>query len=290
LSTLTKILIILLTISSFFLCGIVVTYVANADNYKKLYRDLKSEKDALTVQASSLKTQLNEQIAKTQQLEDSLKAQISSLRAENTTLGNELGSSEREKSALLQKVNSWASITKDFYKTNDQQGLLLKNTLQELNKAQAAQIKDRKKLNETSALLVEKMAIIDLLNAEKRRLVEEKTELQAGLDKMLVPAGEASIRAVPAGQQRTVSRPSVRAEGDMVLQGLISNVDLKNSMAEISLGSADGVKDGMKFHVTRGEEFICDVLIVDIDTDKSVGVLDLVQKQPKVGDNVTTSL
>ncbi|MHC4126368.1 MAG: hypothetical protein ACYSRR_07965, partial [Planctomycetota bacterium] len=70
----------------------------------------------------------------------------------------------------------------------------------------------------------------------------------------------------------------------------ISNVDLKNSMAEISLGSADGVKDGMKFHVTRGEEFICDVLIVDIDADKSVGVLDLVQKQPKVGDNVTTSL
>jgi hypothetical protein len=61
-------------------------------------------------------------------------------------------------------------------------------------------------------------------------------------------------------------------------------------MAEISLGSADGVKDGMKFHVTRGEEFICDVLIVDIDADKSVGVLDLVQKQPKVGDNVTTSL
>ncbi|MHC4075532.1 MAG: hypothetical protein ACYSRZ_03865 [Planctomycetota bacterium] len=289
-STLTKILIVLLTISSFFLCGIVVTYVANADNYKKLYSDLRSEKDALAVQATSLKTQLNEQTAKTQQLEDSLKAQISSLRAENATLGNELGSSEREKSALLQKVNSWASITKDFYKTNDQQGLLLKNTLQELNKAQAAQIKDRKKLNETSALLVEKMAIIDLLNAEKRRLVEEKTKLQAGLDKMLVPTGEAFIGTVPAGQQRTVSRPSVRAEGDMVLQGLISNVDLKNSMAEISLGSADGVKDGMKFHVTRGEEFVCDVLIVDIDTDKSVGVLDLVQKQPKVGDNVTTSL
>jgi hypothetical protein len=290
LSTLTKILIVLLTISSFFLCGIVVTYVANADNYKKLYSDLRSEKDALAVQATSLKTQLNEQTAKTQQLEDSLKAQISSLRAENITLGDELGSSEREKSALLQKVNSWASITKDFYKTNDQQGLLLKNTLQELNKAQAAQIKDRKKLNETSALLVEKMAIIDLLNAEKRRLVEEKTKLQAGLDKMLVPTGEAFIGTVPAGQQRTVSRPSVRAEGDMVLQGLISNVDLKNSMAEISLGSADGVKDGMKFHVTRGEEFVCDVLIVDIDTDKSVGVLDLVQKQPKVGDNVTTSL
>jgi hypothetical protein len=35
LSTLTKVLIVLLTVFSLFLSGIVVTYVANADNYRK---------------------------------------------------------------------------------------------------------------------------------------------------------------------------------------------------------------------------------------------------------------
>lgn len=39
-STLTKILIVLLTLSSIFLCGIVVTYVANAEDYKQKNRFL----------------------------------------------------------------------------------------------------------------------------------------------------------------------------------------------------------------------------------------------------------
>ena len=38
-STLTKVLIVLLTVFSIFLCGIVVTYVANADNQKKIAQD-----------------------------------------------------------------------------------------------------------------------------------------------------------------------------------------------------------------------------------------------------------
>ena len=65
---------------------------------------------------------------------------------------------------------------------------------------------------------------------------------------------------------------------------------MKNSLATISLGSADGVRDGMKFHVTRGDQFICDVLIVDVDTERSVGVLELVQQAPRVGDSASTNL
>ena len=36
-STLTKVLIVLLTVSSILLCGIVATYVASANNYKEMY-------------------------------------------------------------------------------------------------------------------------------------------------------------------------------------------------------------------------------------------------------------
>ena len=57
-----------------------------------------------------------------------------------------------------------------------------------------------------------------------------------------------------------------------------------------AIGSADGVKDGMKFHVTRGDNFICDILIIDVDTDKAVGVLELVQQPPKIGDTASTNL
>ena len=61
-------------------------------------------------------------------------------------------------------------------------------------------------------------------------------------------------------------------------------------MAELSIGSADGVKEGMVFYTSRGDEFICEILIIHIDTEKSVGVIQRIAQQPKVGDNVSTNL
>jgi hypothetical protein len=289
LSTLTKILIVLLTLSSIFLCGIVVTYVANADNFKVKYTGLMREKDALKESEANAKKQLNEGLAKAQQAEDKLNADIAAMKAKTEELTNNLANAEREKATLLEKVNSWTSITEGFYKTNDQQRQLLDNTLAELNKLQSEQIKTRKELGETTSYLQEKMAIIDTLQAEKKRLVEEKTELQARLDRMLVPGGKVTAAATPVTPEKTTVQQAADVE-KINLKGLISSVDMKNSMAGISIGSADGVKEGMKFHVSRGDQFVCNLLIVDVKTDQAVGVLELVQQPPKVGDNATTNL
>ena len=289
-SRLTQILIILVVVSSLFLCGIVVTYVANADNYRQKYNDLRSDRDSLSRKVKNLTEQVNEEIEQKEQLEDRLSGEIATLSVEIDRLQNDLKNTEREKSTLLQKVNSWASIVEDFSKTNDEQGQLLKNTLDELKEAQAGQIKSHKELNETTAALVEKMAIIETLDAETKRLLEEKTELQNRFDELLRPLGQAVAPAVAVTPTREVARPARPGVRDIELRGLITAVDSKNSMAGISIGSADGVKEGMRFHVTRGNEFLCDILIIDVDAEEAVGVLELVQQQPKVGDNVSTNL
>ena len=289
-STLTKILIVLLTLSSIFLCGIVVTYVATADNFKQQNKIFKTRLDAAKENEKSAKRQLSENIAKSQQLQDKLKNEIASLKVEFTELQAKLDEAEREKAGLLQKVNSWTSITKDFYQTTDKQGQLLKNTLEELNRVQAEQIKERRQLNETTTAFVEKMAIIKTLETERKQLLEEKSELQSKLDQLLLPLGEAVAAPVAVTQKRDTARPAMLGVRDIALQGLVTKVDLKNSMASISIGSADGVKEGMKFHVTRGDKFLCDILIIDIDAEEAVGVLELVQQQPKVGDSVSTNL
>ena len=289
-STLTKILIVLLTLSSIFLCGIVVTYVANADNYRQKYNDIRTDKDSLSKKAKSLTKQVNEKIEQKKLLEDKLSSEIASLKVEIGKLQADLDNAEREKAVLLQKVNNWTSIVQDFRETNDNQGRLLEETLDQLKKVQAEQIKDRKELNETTSALVEKMAIIETLEARAKRLIEEKTELQNRLDRFLQPLGKVAAVPVPITPEKAVARPAEPAVEDIALQGLVTAVDLKNSMASISIGTADGVKEGMKFHVIRGDEFICDILIIDIDAEEAVGILELVQKQPKVGDNVSTNL
>ncbi len=290
LNTLTKILIVLLTLSSIFLCGIVVTYVANADNYRGKYADIKSDRDASEKKLKAKTDEANKYIGEKQQLEDKLRSEIASLKAKIDKLEGDIGNIDRERASLLAQVESWTSITKDFYTTNDKQGTLLQNTLDELKRVQSEEIKHRKELSETTAQLVEKMAIIEQLQTDNKRLLEEKTELQTKLDNLLRPAGKTVVGAVPVTPQISKVRPAEPATAQISLKGSVTDVDLANSLVEISVGAADGVKEGMKFYVTRGEEFICDILIYDVEAEKAVGLLDLVSKQPKVGDSVSTNL
>lgn len=289
-STLTKILIVLLTLSSIFLCGIVVTYVANADNFKEQNEVLRTKLNATNENEKSAQKQLKENIAKSQRLESKLKNEIASLKIKFGKVENDLKDAEREKATLLAKVESWVSITENLTKTTDDQGQLLKNTLNELSEVKTEQIKQEKELKETTAFLIEKMAIIAMLEEEKKHLLEEKTELRRQLDRHLQQFGKLAAPPALVTPEKGKARPAALPSRDIELKGLVAAVDLKNSLASISIGKADNVKEGMKFYVTRGDEFICEILIIDIDAEEAIGVLERVQQQPRVGDNVSTNL
>ena len=298
-STLTKALIIALTICSFFLCGIVVTYVANAADYRQKYNTIRTEKDAAVQKGNSAKTQLNENIAKTDREKNKLNNQIGSLERKLSEAQADLTEAERQKALLTEKVNNWTAIVMDFSKTAEDQGQLLKNTLSELRKTQAEQIKKDKELKQTTTTLVEKMAIISTLEEKNKRLLEERADLNNKLNQLLRQYGKVVAPSMPVTRRKSVARPAspVRpaqtapaAAEDMGLKGQVTAVDSKHSMAEISIGRAQGVSENMKFHVTRGDEFICDILILDVDSERAVGILDLVQQMPRVGDKVSTNL
>ncbi|MGA2094397.1 MAG: hypothetical protein ABSH16_13495 [Sedimentisphaerales bacterium] len=272
-SNLTKVLIVLLTISAIFLCGIVVTYVATADNYRQKYTNLKSERDSLQQKAEGLTTQLNEKGQQKDELEKSLNSKIIAAKAEADDIKAKLNTAEREKADLVTRTNNMEAVSKDFADTTKKQTETLNTALAEVTQLKQDEIKLKQELEQTSSTLLEKNAIIESLEAEKRRLIEEKSDVQTRLDKMQM------------GGRAVAASPAVTPE-----RGNVAEIDAKNSMATISIGSADGVKEGMTFHVTRGDAFICDILITDVDTEKAVGVLQLVQQQPRVGDNAATNL
>ena len=291
-STLTKILIVLLTISSIFLCGIVVTYVANADNYRQMYDDQIDELNSTKADAQNDRTLLKEKSEEYARLEDKLRSEIASLTRKFGDLDATLKIVEAEKDDALRRVNSWAAIVRDFYETTDEHTQLLKNTLAEKIRLEAEKEKNLKELDDLTASLEKKMAVIVMLDEKTRLLLEDKSELQDRLDKLLQPIGKRAVATTPVTLERAIARPIIPETKDIELKGLIKAVDLKNSMASISIGTAAGVKAGMKFHVTRGDDFICDILIIDVDAEGAVGVLELIQKQkqPKAGDNISTNL
>ncbi|KPK42571.1 MAG: hypothetical protein AMJ65_07415 [Phycisphaerae bacterium SG8_4] len=292
-STLTKVLIVLLTIASIFLCGIVVTYVASAENFKEKYdtasrqlRTARQNEDTATDQFNELKKRTDEEKLK-------LSGDIGALQQQVTALKANLTKIEIERDTALRKEGNWASITKELTATNDNQRQLLENALDGQKNLNAELIKERKQLDDATAALLEKSAIIAQLEGKLKGMIEDNALLQNTLDKYLRQYGKAFAQPSPVTKVREAVQiaPPVT---DIDLKGSLTAVDLKNHLAELSIGAADGVKEGMRFHTTRESKFVCDVVILEVEPDKSVGWLELLQEQPqnqpRAGDVVSTNL
>ncbi len=291
-STLTKVLIVLLTISSIFLCGIVVTYVTNAENFKEMWDEVRLEKGAAEANEDNAKKQLNLAIEDASKREQKLKDDINALEIQVGQLETSLTEAIRKANEKDLLANKWEDLTTEFYDTNEKLRQLLEAKLAELKKIELEQIQGDKELKETTSALMQKLAIIDDLEIQSKHLLEEKTDLQNRLNQLLQQTGKAVAapeRVTTVKEKAQVAPPTV----DISLNGLIAAVDLENSLADISIGAANGVKQNMKFHVTRGDKFICDIVILDVEPEKAIGTLELMdvtKEQPKAGDNVSTNL
>jgi hypothetical protein len=296
LSTLTKILVVLLTLSSIYLAAIVGTYASNANNWKEAADKLKGEMDRAVNAKGKAQRDLEKKKNDYQLQEDEMKAQVAALKADVTELNNQLEILKIQKTTLEEKIQGWVAMTDTLTKTNEDQGLLLTNTLEELKQVKAMRIKEKQQLDDVTRQLMEKVAVIDTLDKEKRLLEEERSALRQQLDqyqlrigKEPAPAARVTPELVPMTVPTSPLAPEPKAR-DIGLKGLITAIDFNNSLAEISIGAAHGAKNGMRFFVTRGEQFICEILIFAVDTEQAVGVLERVRYQPKVGDQVSTNL
>jgi len=95
LSTLTKILIVLLTLSSIFLCGIVVTYVANADDYRQQNKTLRIKLTDVRTTSRNTASLLEDKKNQCQNLENKLNNEIASVRTQIGKLNTDLTNAER---------------------------------------------------------------------------------------------------------------------------------------------------------------------------------------------------
>jgi len=295
LSTLTKVLIVLLTVFAIFLCGIVVTYVANAENQRERADQLQREIQAAkrTREAAVLDLENEKQAA--QALKAQLDGQINDLGLQVKQLQAELDGVKRENAQLVQKVAAMAATVETANATATQQTQLFETAQQEVQGLRADQSNRKKELDETNQMLMEKMAVIAQLQEKNRRVTEENQEIETRLNQYLQQYGRIAARpatTVPPGSTavrpvRPVVPPKTKP---IALNGKITAVDMSKRLAQISIGSAAGVRQDMKFYVIRGDRFVANILILEVSPDAAVGILDLVQVPPQVGDSVATNL
>jgi cell shape-determining protein MreC len=273
LSTLTKILVVLLSLFAIFLCGLMVSYVGSANNYKGLWESEKLARSAVQTENISLTDRYNEQVTKTKELETKKDLEIQSLQDRLNQLAANLQQAERLKQEYQSRADSWKGVMTGFEQSVASMLESLKLTRDQLEKARAQNIKDQKDLNQITADLYERIVELQRLEAERRRILEQKTDLE----KQVAQLTNANGSAKPT--------PTVAAS---TINGLIT--EMNGSLVTLSVGTADGVEKGMVFHITRGNEFLCDVVVTDADVNKCAGILEMIQQRPQVGDTAATKL
>jgi len=300
-STLTKVLIVLLTVSSIFLCGIVVTYVASANDYKEKWETADSGLRKARTDVSAANAKTNQVETSTEQAKATLLAKIGSLESELITVKGELNLAQTKRDQLGNDVDQLTSQLEALAVTNDKWHTMVQNAQTELTKVNAELTKERSQNKEITTAILEKMAIIAQLEEQAKQLVSEKEQLQVKLVQVLRQFGKTVGKPTPVttsvstrDKAQPLPGPSQAPVGAQVkeigLKGVITQVDLKNSLAVISIGAAEGVKEKMKFYATRGDAFICEILILDVNAERAVGFLERVQTPPKSGDSISTSI
>ncbi len=288
-STLTKILIVLLSLFSIFLCGAVVTYVSTAKNYKAELETQRDENNVLVAENRSRADIFNEKVAQMRQLEKDLNDDLQVLQQKFDNKVVEWRTARRTSLDYQRKVNNLTGIFTSFEQTiaNMEQSLTL--TQAQLDKTREVSIQDRQYLNEIQARLGELLVHMQTLETDKRRLLEEKDDLEKQI--LAVDSGVSiETTGVVTPEIDFASRPADTRPGGLDLKGLIT--DVGDSLVTISLGADDGVSKGMLFYVCRGDDYICDIRITNVETDKAAGVPELVQPQmpPRINDNVSTKM
>jgi len=263
-----------------------VAFVVNTSNYKDLYEKQQALCKTLQADNATYGRQYDEQRKKMEELESQLRQQIQVLRDQNNQLAADLKNSERIAQEYQAKADAWKGVMTGFEQSvrNLQESLRL--TQGQLDQARAQGIKDQKELNQITADLYEKIVQLQSLEAERRRLLEQKKELETKVGALTTgtePLTASVVTPVP-GRVQSVSPVTYGTD----ISGVV--LDVSQGMATLSVGSADGVQKGTIFHISRGHQFLCDVVITNVDVNKSAGVLELVQQQPRVGDTASTKL
>lgn len=279
-TTAAKVFVVLLVLFSVAFSMIAVTFVVQQSNWKKLAMDFQVAYQAAVVEKSSFQA-----LAKTTEVQ--LQRQINQLSDQIEGLNSKLAEARVQldgKASQLVKLESDRDAAQAQSKRSTQ--------LQELDKKRADRMETRNKdlLDKTTEFQKRNLDLdrrvqeltqqVTILDEQCRALKEQRYALEQQLG-AVEKGRKASTPA--AGQGRSVAAtPAGPAAAPIKGQVL----ETSGSIASISVGSADGVVEGMSFVVYRGSNYLGKLKITTIEPNRAGGDLTLVRGDIRPKDSV----
>ncbi|MFW6154087.1 MAG: hypothetical protein ACOC95_02625 [Planctomycetota bacterium] len=280
-NTLTKILIVALSLLCIVAAVLFIQFSVGQPKYKQAYL---SQREA----CAAAEAKAREQIALANQAKEAL-----------DTLARQKEQRELQAAERIDALNSESARLKAENErlTSRQEALSARLVGLEASVGKQTQMNDL-----LSQQLDERTATVQSLTDQYRRTTLQAQELGRDLETArqnvavkagLLAAAESKIleleqRLARAGTGTQMGEPAPTPA--TVIKGRVRAVDAAHQVAELNVGSADGVQEGMRFVLYRGTDFVGELEVAQVEANNCAGLLSKVQMQPQPQDKATTHL
>lgn len=267
---LTKAFVLAAAVLAVLLSALTIAYSSNADKIVGDYYDEQARRTSAEALAqgaeskfASERAELNAKVAVLGRDISSLQAQVSQLQSENAKLLMGKNSAEDERRLAMSKLD-------ELQITARTQASLIQSYRDETTTLRGNEQRSQREKNEMGDRISDLEAKREVLEQSLRSLQEQLAEARTGLENAL--SGASSTKTASGNSEAfTFSGPIIRGRVDEVG----SDAATGSTLVKINVGSADNVRDNMKFYVVRGNEFVGTLTVVKTDLKHSIAKVTL---------------
>jgi len=269
LTTTTKIFVILVCVLTFIFTPLVIAYAAQKENWRQLANDYREELNIAYANERSIMAIAASETQRYKALLDQQRVQMADLRQQGVDLQDELAQVTRQRDQLALSEDDFAKsarlLTAQMAITTEHNEKL--NTARERALAQERELRIRNL--QLADAMKEANAKIVVLNQQLRQKVEELAFFRQENERLRAMTGvgmaEAPLTAAPTPAAEPVT-PVTAAP----IRGTVTRVE--GPLATIDVGSAAGIREGMRMVVLRDNAYVCDLEITDaVNPTEAVG-------------------
>lgn len=267
---LTKAFVLAAAVLAVLLSALTIAYSSNADKIVGDYYDEQARRTSAEALAqgaeskfASERAELNAKVAVLGRDITSLQTQTSQLQSENAKLLMAKNSAEDERRLTLSKLD-------ELQITARTQASLIQSYRDETTTLRGSEQRSQREKNEMGDRISDLEAKREVLEQSLRSLQEQLAEARTGLENALSGA-TATKTAAGSGEAFTFSGPIIRGRVDEVGADAATG----STLVKINVGSADNVRDSMKFYVVRGNDFVGTLTVVKTDLKHSIAKVTL---------------
>lgn len=280
-STLTKIFVVLMVVFSIAFTMSTIGFVAKTNKWRDLASGYRENAQIVETHMRNLAAAHAAEKTVWVDAKRSLDARIAALEAEVERVNNDLVSSRENVAGLTtEKSNALAHADQLLAQLKvAETGRQEQSALREAAQTRNSELETRNA--ELKYRVDEQSAQILVLVQQQRQLEQQLNIVREENRKLAGNSGWSGAGSVTTGAQSLPSGPPVTVAP---IRGEI--VEVSGSLATISVGSSDGVRDGMVFVIYRGTEYIGDLEVTDVEPNLSAGRLMQTRATPRPADQV----